>query len=173
MNLQRISLYITMFFFVGFFSCHKPTPQLPSNKGKVENENVASLLQVNVDLALREDSVLASLVKSHYDGFMKSELGYWYKVTQKTNGDLLKEKETCRIKYELLLIDAKLVQQAEMKITLGKKQIVTGLEEGLKLLRKGETATFIIPWYLGYGRKGLDQIVPPYTSLIFNVELSE
>lgn len=173
MKLHRISLYVTMLFFVGLFSCQKPIPQLPSNKGNEVDENVASLLQVNVDLATQEDSLLESYVTVKHKGFEKNELGFWFKINNRTTANLLKEKETCRIMYELLLLDGKLVQKKELEITLGKKHVVTGLEEGLKLLHKGESATFIIPWYLGYGRKGLEPIIPPYTSLIYKVKLLE
>ena len=51
---------------------------------------------------------------------------------------------------------------------LNKKELPTGLEEGLKLMRKGESARIIIPWYLAYGMQGNEEI-PPYTSIIYDV----
>ena len=51
-------------------------------------------------------------------------------------------------------------------VRFGKKEIPTGLEDGLRLMRKGETLRLIVPWYLAYGMKGEDNI-PPYTSLMY------
>jgi len=50
---------------------------------------------------------------------------------------------------------------------------VNGLEESMKLLREGDSATIIIPWYLGYGMKGKEPKIPPYTSIIYQIKISE
>jgi FKBP-type peptidyl-prolyl cis-trans isomerase len=70
-----------------------------------------------------------------------------------------------------MLLNGKVLQVDEKNIIIGKRQVVTGLEEGLKLMHKGESATFIIPWYLGYGMKGNEPLVPPYTTLIYQIKL--
>ena len=71
----------------------------------------------------------------------------------------------------MMLLNGKLVESGEKRIVIGKKQLVVGLEEGLKLMHRGDSATFIIPWYLGYGMKGYGQMVPSYTSLVYEVKL--
>lgn len=171
MNLQKLTFFL-LFIFLGFvFSCKKPAPQLPSNKGNVVDENEAALLKVNTGLAFHEDSVLADYVKTLPAKYIKSGLGFWYHINEKSDGDFLKDKETCHLEYKLLLMDGQIVQKADLNFTLGKKEVVTGFEEAVKLLRKGEVATFIIPWYLAYGRKGLEPSIPPYTSLVYKVKL--
>jgi len=70
-----------------------------------------------------------------------------------------------------MLINGKVIQEDEKQVIIGKKQVVTGLEEGLKLMHKGESATFIIPSYLGFGMKGNMPLVPPYTSLVYQIKL--
>ncbi|GGC61268.1 hypothetical protein GCM10011387_13650 [Pedobacter quisquiliarum] len=48
---------------------------------------------------------------------------------------------------------------------------IPGFDEGLKMLGKGGKATFIIPSRLGYGEAGMQGGIPPFTPLVFNVEL--
>lgn len=172
MKLSRLIILIPAFSVV-LFSCKKQSPQLPANKIVESNEDAQTLLEINKKLSLREDSLLKIVVSKKDKSFVKSELGFWYKITNKTDGNPPKNNEQCEISYVLKLLTGKVVLKESKKIIIGKKNIISGLEEGVKLLRRGEKATLIIPWYLGYGMNGLDEQIPPYTSLICEVELKE
>ncbi|QQS51454.1 MAG: FKBP-type peptidyl-prolyl cis-trans isomerase [Bacteroidota bacterium] len=51
-------------------------------------------------------------------------------------------------------------------------QVIKGLEEGLSFMREGDRAMFIVPSELAFGATGSSTgIVPPFTSLIFEVEV--
>jgi FKBP-type peptidyl-prolyl cis-trans isomerase FkpA len=51
-------------------------------------------------------------------------------------------------------------------------QVVKGLEEAIGMMRKGEKSVFIIPSDLAFGNSGSSTgIIPPFTSLIFEVEI--
>ena len=51
-------------------------------------------------------------------------------------------------------------------------QVITGLEEAIGIMREGERSLFILPSEMGFGNEGSSTgIVPPFTSLIFEVEL--
>lgn len=173
MNSFRIAFYLIFIISVGLFSCKKPSPQLPANK-VVENDiNGIALLDINKNLAIKEDSLLEILAITTDKAFKKNEIGFWYKIDKKTNGKQLEINDTCEISYQMKLTDNKVVLVDNKIITIGKKQVVTGLEEGLKLLRKGESAIFIVPWYLGYGMNGFENLIPPYASLIFEVRIKD
>jgi len=53
---------------------------------------------------------------------------------------------------------------------LGNNMVIPGLEEGVKQMREGGEATFIIPSKLAYGSKQY-KMVPPFSTLIFEVSL--
>jgi FKBP-type peptidyl-prolyl cis-trans isomerase len=57
--------------------------------------------------------------------------------------------------------------------TVGAKQVVPGFEQAVLGLRKGGTRTVIIPFNLAYGERGAGGVIPPYTTLVFDVELLE
>ncbi|HEX2936849.1 MAG TPA: FKBP-type peptidyl-prolyl cis-trans isomerase [Bacteroidales bacterium] len=51
-------------------------------------------------------------------------------------------------------------------------QVIKGIEEGIGLMHEGEKALFILPSEMAFGESGSSTgIIPPFTSLIFEVEL--
>jgi FKBP-type peptidyl-prolyl cis-trans isomerase FkpA len=154
-----------------FSSCKRQTPQLPSNKVVVDNSDIKTLLAINENLAAREDSMLEVYVSKKDKELRKAELGFWYKVVRKVSSIKIDDKENCSFSYTLLLLNGKEVDKGRKQVVLGKKQIITGLEEGLKLIHHGDSAIFLIPWYLGYGMKGNESLVPAYTSIIYKIKV--
>ena len=57
------------------------------------------------------------------------------------------------------------------KFPAGKAQVVPGLDQAVLDMSKGEKRTLIIPYWLGYGEKGVQGKIPAQTTLIFEVEL--
>ena len=163
--------YCIVLFCSILFSCSKPSPQLPSNKGNVVDKSELALVELNQKLVSKEDSILTKYASQKDGSFKKSDIGFWYRMDLKTNKDQIKLNDICTLKYKLMTLDMSILKEEQKEITIGKKQLVVGLEEGLKLLHRGERATFIIPWNLGYGRNGLKNIVKPYTSIIYSVEI--
>ena len=169
--MNRFSILIFVLLSCLFISsCKKQSPQLPSNKGiEVDNTN-ASLLIINKRLATKEDIILKKFVE-HKGSFKKNEIGFWYKVYDSGNGSLIKDSSVCKFSSQLTLLNGKILEKGVKQFVIGKKQMIVGLEEGLKLMHRGDSATFIIPWYLGYGMIGNKPLVPPYTSIIYKVKL--
>lgn len=163
-------LLFTMFCF-GFISCIKQAPQLPSNKVIEKNNDNTALLKINSNLTKQEDNILA-IIAQQKGSFKKNDIGFWYHIFKTGKGKPITDSTTCKFDYQLFKTNNKLIQSGQKEIVIGKKQSIVGLEEGLKMMHKGDSATFIIPWYLAYGMTGDTDLIPPYTSLIYKVKLS-
>ncbi|PWA80739.1 Elongated TPR repeat-containing domain-containing protein [Artemisia annua] len=55
--------------------------------------------------------------------------------------------------------------------TLGQGHVIMGWDEGIKTMKKGESALFTIPAELAYGESGSPPTIPPNATLQFDVEL--
>lgn len=59
----------------------------------------------------------------------------------------------------------------KLTFVVGNDQIIKGLDDAVLTMRMGEQRRLFIPAHLGYGKKGLERMVPPNVPLIFDVEL--
>ncbi|KAL2895805.1 Peptidyl-prolyl cis-trans isomerase FKBP65 [Bienertia sinuspersici] len=60
---------------------------------------------------------------------------------------------------------------ASFKFKLGQSEVIKGLDEGVATMKKGERAIFKVPPTLAYGEVGFPPLVPPHSTLIFDIEL--
>lgn len=57
-----------------------------------------------------------------------------------------------------------------LKVAIGTGGFMIGFEEGLSMFPAGTKATLLLPSALGYGQQG-NQMIPPYTPLVFEIEI--
>ena len=60
-----------------------------------------------------------------------------------------------------------------LRFRLGAGQVIPGLDEGILQMSCGMRARITIPSELAYGERGFPGLVPPNTSVDFDVELIE
>ena len=108
------------------------------------------------------------------EGVITLPSGLQYKVLKEGNGKKPSAKDTVMCHYEGFLIDGTVfdssVQRGE-PATFPLQQVIAGWTEGLQLMQEGAKYRFFIPYRLGYGEGGAGASIPPFATLIFDVEL--
>ena len=70
------------------------------------------------------------------------------------------------------IFDSSLTENREpFSFSLGQGQVIAGWDEGLATLTAGSRRQLIIPPNLAYGVNGIPGVIPPNSTLIFDVEL--
>lgn len=102
--------------------------------------------------------------------------GLQYKVLQEGTGKHPKATDKVRCHYEGRLIDDTVFDSSYRRnepAVFGLNQVIAGWTEGLQLMAEGAKYRFFIPYLLGYGESGAGESIPPYATLVFDVELLE
>ena len=110
------------------------------------------------------------------DGVVTLPSGLQYQVLREGNGRKPKATDQVKCHYEGMLVDGTLFDssiQRGQPATFPLNGVIAGWTEGLQLMQEGAKYRFFIPYHLGYGERGAGGSIPPFSALVFDVELIE
>ena len=147
----------------GFFIIHKN--EIVSTK-KPQNAKSSSFTKQKVNLSNQTS-----------EKFFTTSSGLQYRILNEGSGDENPRPESVvSVHYR-----GKLINGLEFDSSYQRNQpasfpvngVIRGWTEALQLMTVGDKWELIIPPDLGYGKKGAGNIIPPDSTLIFEVELLE
>ena len=105
-----------------------------------------------------------------------TESGLCYVITEEGSGEKPEVGRKVKVHYTGKLLDGTVfdssIERGEpIEFPLGIGQVIPGWDEGIGLMRKGEKGVLYIPYYLAYGERGAGEMIPPFSNLMFEVEL--
>ncbi|MDR2681267.1 MAG: FKBP-type peptidyl-prolyl cis-trans isomerase [Tannerella sp.] len=109
-------------------------------------------------------------------GVMTTPSGLQYKIITEGKGELPGEKSKIKVNYRGTLIDGTEFDSSYKNNAPGSfrvNQVIKGWTEALKMMPAGSKWELYIPQELAYGSVGQGSNIPPYSTLIFEVELLE
>ncbi|MBR4758443.1 MAG: FKBP-type peptidyl-prolyl cis-trans isomerase [Bacteroidaceae bacterium] len=108
------------------------------------------------------------------EGVVTTKSGLQYEILQEGTGRSPKATDKVRCHYEGRLINGEVFDSSYKRnqpADFGLNQVIAGWTEGVQLMKEGAKFRFYIPYLLGYGEQGAGSSIPPYATLIFDVEL--
>jgi len=103
--------------------------------------------------------------------------GLKYIIVEKSNSGIKPQpKKKVKVHYTGYFTDGKIFDSSlergfPFEFVVGANLVIKGWEEGILLMEKGDKFRFIIPYHLAYGEEGFYNIIPPKSTLIFDIEL--
>ncbi|MBN2349598.1 MAG: FKBP-type peptidyl-prolyl cis-trans isomerase [Bacteroidales bacterium] len=104
--------------------------------------------------------------------------GLYQLILKEGTGRKVRQGDTITVNYEGKFLNGKyfdstIKRNQPFQFVYGTEwQVVKGLEEAISMMEEGEKSLFILPSELAFGNTGSSTgIIPPFTSLIFEVEL--
>ena len=107
-------------------------------------------------------------------GVTVTKSGLQYEVLTEGSGKSPKATDTVRCHYEGRLLDGTVFDSSFERGTpadFGLNQVIPGWTEGVQLMKEGAKFRFTIPYLLAYGEQGAGASIPPFSTLVFDVEL--
>lgn len=148
-------------------------------KSKIQENNKTYLAKAEAEKLKKEEEFKANQVKMVEElkaGMQKTDSGLYYKITKTTDGKSPKAGDLVSVHYAGKLVDgtefdSSFKRGEPIEFNVGVGQVIKGWDEGIMLLKEGETATLLIPSDLAYGARGAGGVIPPNAWLVFDVEL--
>ena len=139
---------------------------------KLEKDKIAALTE---ERKAKEPDEIAKFVKDSSIRVKPTKTGLYYIPVKYGTGAYPKNGDTVKVDYVGKLLNGTIfdasTSRGPIKFVLGENKVIPGWEEGLKLMRVGGKAKFLIPSSLAYEDKGAGQVIEPYTPLYFEVTL--
>jgi FKBP-type peptidyl-prolyl cis-trans isomerase FklB len=110
------------------------------------------------------------------EGVVTLPSGLQYEVITEGNGKKPSATDRVKCHYEGTLIDGTLFDSSIKRgqpAVFGVNQVIKGWVEALQLMSEGSKWRLFIPSELGYGAQQAGEMIPPHSTLIFEVELIE
>ena len=150
------------------------TPKITYQEAEVVLNGFFQQLQDKVANASKKAGEEFLAANAKREGVKVTPSGLQYEVIEATLGQKPKATDKVKVHYEGTLPDGTVFDSSYKRgepITFGLNQVIAGWTEGLQLMSVGSKYKLYIPYNLGYGAQGAGASIPPYSALVFTVEL--
>jgi peptidyl-prolyl cis-trans isomerase A (cyclophilin A) len=159
-----------------------------AEKKAEEEKKAAKILKRNEEFAAYGEKIknmtpeeyskfMMKEVKKKYPKAQQSASGLIYMVLEEGVGEKPIKGDNLKVHYKGTFrldgeeFDSSHNRNQTMDFTFQVQRMIAGFEEGLALLGKGGKALIFIPYHQGYGANGKAPLIPPYSDLVFELEL--
>lgn len=173
MNCKIVQLKYLIFFFFSFaaVSCGnnqgKPIPN--NNPGKDE------MADLNRYLVRKDRERIQNYIERKNLRMTESPTGLWYQIIREGEGEKFTDNSKVVLEYECSLLDGTRCYSSKTlgpkEVILGRSRMESGINEGLRLLKPGAEAIFILPPFLAYGLPGDGKMIPSGAVIVYNVNI--
>ncbi|OYQ43837.1 gliding motility-associated peptidyl-prolyl isomerase GldI [Flavobacterium aurantiibacter] len=159
-------------------ACSQQQARMPVSRtsGTFMRESV----ERNKKLVGREEAAIDSVIKSNPKiKYLASSKGYWYFYENKNQNDTLKPKkgDVAYFDYSISDLNGNVIySEVELRpqtYAVDKQNILMGLRDGIKLMKKKEVVTFLFPSHMAYGFRGDTKRIGPNTTIACTVMLHD
>jgi FKBP-type peptidyl-prolyl cis-trans isomerase len=149
---------------------NNPGKPIPENKpGRDE------MADLNRYLVQKDRERIQNYIERKNLTMAESPTGLWYEILKEGEGEKFTDNDKVIFDYECSLLDGTRCYSSKTlgpkEVILGRSNIEPGLAEGLRMLRPGAEAIFIIPPFLAFGLPGDGKMIPSRAVIVYKVNI--
>lgn len=170
------SLYYILFFVL--LGCQNPVPRFPVVKRSGTNLN--AFVDQNKILVELQNTAFLKIIKENPDKtFANSQSGFWYTFIKKNEVSTNKPAlgDIVEFTYQVTDLNNNIIYSTQeiglQHYIIDKEDIISGLQQGLKLMKEGEVVLFLMPSFRAYGVLGDRNKIKTNQPLIYTVYLDK
>lgn len=160
------------------FSCKSPEARRPvtHKSGSYIKESIERNKKI---VAAEEKLIMQIIEEDSTQNYISSPNGFWYYYNEKdtTSTRTPVFGDVVEFDYNLKTLDGRTIYSREQLPTktysMDKEKLFSGLREGLKLMKEGETVTFLFPSHKAYGYYGDKNKIGKNVPVISTVTLNK
>ncbi|WP_445736932.1 gliding motility-associated peptidyl-prolyl isomerase GldI [Mariniflexile sp.] len=168
-------LYLLTLVLLAMFSCKSPEARRPISVKS--GSFIDASVERNKKLNAKEQAHIKKIMQQKKDtDYVASESGFWYYYNTKVESDSIGTPNFGAIvnfDYNVKTLNGSVIYSKEeiqpQAYAMDREELFTGLREGLKLMKTGETVTFIFPSQKAYGYYGDEHKIGTNMPLICEV----
>lgn len=168
---------IAVLFILTLFGCKSPEARYPITQSS--GSFIKASAERNIRLNAKEDKRIKSVIAEQSDqDYLASENGFYYTYLIKNENDTITPQfgDLVNFNYEIKDLNGNTIYSEEelqtQSYAMDQQEIFTGLREGLKLMKAGETVTFLFPSQMAYGYYGDENKIGTNVPLMCKVKVN-
>jgi FKBP-type peptidyl-prolyl cis-trans isomerase FkpA len=166
------SIYIIwLIIAIAFSSCRGDAGKPMVGKKPGKNE----LADINKYFVQKDRELIQNFIERKKLTMKESSTGLWYFIKEEGEGKYINDNDKVSIQYVCSLLDGTECYNSHKtgpkEYILGKSEIESGLYEGLRLLKPGGEAVFILPPFLAWGLVGDGKAIPSRAVLVYEIKV--
>jgi FKBP-type peptidyl-prolyl cis-trans isomerase FkpA len=164
--------YLSSFFLLLLITSCISNPDKGSQVSKPGKDEMADL---NRYFIKKDKERIQNYIERKNLNMTESSTGLWYQIIKEGEGNRFTDNSKIIMEYECSLLDGTGCYSSKTlgpkEIMLGRSDLEPGMNEGLRLLKPGAEAIFIIPPFLGYGLVGDRKMIPSRAIIVYYVNI--
>lgn len=162
----------------------KPKAEVDAEQAKMQAEQAKMQETAAADAKVQNETddklIQEYFAANNIKNAKKTASGMYYVVTKEGTGPVATSGQKATVNYTGKNmkgetfdsnIDPAFNHVSPFEFGLGQHQVISGWDEGVALMNKGEKATFYIPSGMAYGPRARAEKIPANAILIFDIEL--
>ncbi|QQX76616.1 MULTISPECIES: gliding motility-associated peptidyl-prolyl isomerase GldI [Aequorivita] len=159
-----LKLFNILFFLAIIVSCKSPEARRPvqSNSGTFIKESAERNKKIYDEEKIFIEKLMA---KDSTNNYISSEQGFWYYYNTRdtTNTEMPDMGDIVKFTYDIkdlngsVIVSEKENGLQQYKVDQSNQELISGVREGIKLMKEGETVTFLFPSYKAFGYYGIEE----------------